>query len=182
MFETNEQGRLLRIYVDEKQTHNGVLLWEWLLEQASKLGMQGGSAFRAIGSFGRHHELRESRFFELAGGRGDGATAGTCSRGRDSGILCAYASGFRHHQSGCRGCKKRIAQRIAERTIGAVRGKCCFFTFIRCNFANALANHRVFRCIVALLSVSHSYFLTSRMEYKHGQGRKSCIPQESRTR
>lgn len=99
MLETNEQGRLLRIYVDEKQTHNGVLLWEWLLEQASKLGMQGGSAFRAIGSFGRHHALRESRFFELAGGTGievefiagDEETEQLLARVREEGIRVFYA-------------------------------------------------------------------------------------------
>ena len=63
-------GSFLRFYVDEQQRHHGVLLWEWLLAEANKLGVRGGSAFRAIGGFGRHHELHESRFFELAGGMG----------------------------------------------------------------------------------------------------------------
>ena len=26
------QGEFLRFYVDEKQSHRGVLLWEWLLQ------------------------------------------------------------------------------------------------------------------------------------------------------
>ncbi len=42
-------------------------MWEWLLEQASKLGIRGGSAFRAMAGFGRHHTLHEAHFFELAG-------------------------------------------------------------------------------------------------------------------
>lgn len=63
-------GSFLRFYVDEQQRHHGVLLWEWLLAEANKLGVRGGSAFRAIGGFGRHHELHESRFFELACGMG----------------------------------------------------------------------------------------------------------------
>ena len=63
-------GTFLRFYVEEQQRHHGVLLWEWLLEEANKLGVRGGSAFRAIGGFGRRHELHESRFFELAGGMG----------------------------------------------------------------------------------------------------------------
>lgn len=99
MLMTNEEGRFLRIYVDENQTHHGVLLWEWLLEQASKLGMQGGSAFRAIGSFGRHHALRESRFFELAGGTGievefiarDEETEQLLALVREEGIRVFYA-------------------------------------------------------------------------------------------
>lgn len=61
------EGELLRFYVDEKQSHHGVLLWEWLLQQANSMGMRGGSAFRAIGGFGRHHSVHEERFFELAG-------------------------------------------------------------------------------------------------------------------
>jgi len=63
-------GAFLRFYVDEQQSHHGVLLWEWLLAEANRIGVRGGSAFRAIGGFGRRHELHESRFFELAGGMG----------------------------------------------------------------------------------------------------------------
>ena len=64
------EGTFLRFYVEEKQRHHGVLLWEWLLEKANAMGIRGGSAFRAIGGFGRHHDLHESRFFELAGSVG----------------------------------------------------------------------------------------------------------------
>jgi PII-like signaling protein len=64
------EGTFLRFYVDERQSHHGVLLWEWLLEKANKLGLRGGSAFHAIGGFGRRHALHESRFFELAGSTG----------------------------------------------------------------------------------------------------------------
>jgi PII-like signaling protein len=53
--------------VHEDQRHHGHLVWEWLLEQANKLGVRGGSAFRAMAGFGRHHMLHEARFFELAG-------------------------------------------------------------------------------------------------------------------
>jgi len=61
------EGQFLRFYVDEKQSHHGVLLWEWLLQQGNKMGMSGGSAFRASGGFGRHHAVHEERFFELGG-------------------------------------------------------------------------------------------------------------------
>jgi len=57
----------LKFYVTEKQRHDGTLLYEWLLEQAKKLGMPGGSAFRAIAGFGRHGHLHEETFFELGG-------------------------------------------------------------------------------------------------------------------
>ena len=64
------QGSCLRFYLGEKQSHHGVLLWEWLLEKGNQLGILGGCAFRAIGGFGRHHAVHEERFFELAGSSG----------------------------------------------------------------------------------------------------------------
>jgi len=61
------QGSFFRFYVHEDHRHHGRLVWEWLLEEASKLGIRGGSAFRAMAGFGRHHRLHEAKFFELAG-------------------------------------------------------------------------------------------------------------------
>jgi PII-like signaling protein len=60
-------GLFLRFYVHENMRHGRQLLWEWLLELASKAGIRGGSAFRAMAGFGRHHVLHEDHFFELAG-------------------------------------------------------------------------------------------------------------------
>ena len=60
-------GSFLRFYVHESDRVHGRLAWEWLLEQANKLGIRGGSAFRAMAGFGRHHVLHEQTFFELAG-------------------------------------------------------------------------------------------------------------------
>ena len=57
----------LTFYVGEKQLHDRVPLYEWLLEEAKALGVHGGSAFRAIAGFGRHGRLHEETFFELAG-------------------------------------------------------------------------------------------------------------------
>ena len=60
------KGTLLRFYVHENRTHHHIALFEWLLEQAKKMGIHGGSAFRAIAGFGRHGILHEEHFFELA--------------------------------------------------------------------------------------------------------------------
>ena len=60
-------GTYLRFYMHENRKHRGILLYEWLLEQAKKTGIHGGSAFRAIAGFGRHGVLHEQHFFELAG-------------------------------------------------------------------------------------------------------------------
>ncbi|MGV8933808.1 MAG: DUF190 domain-containing protein [Gallionellaceae bacterium] len=61
------QNVTLKIYVSERQRHNGKLVYEWLLEEARKLGVPGGSAFRAIAGFGRHGRMHEETFIELAG-------------------------------------------------------------------------------------------------------------------
>lgn len=60
-------GTYLRFYVHENRKHGGILLYEWLLEAAKKVGIHGGSAFRAIAGYGRHGVLHEQHFFELAG-------------------------------------------------------------------------------------------------------------------
>ncbi|MFO1207463.1 MAG: DUF190 domain-containing protein [Burkholderiales bacterium] len=61
------KGLFLRFYLHENPRHHGILLWDWLLEHAAKLGIRGGSAFRAMAGFGRHHIVHMDRFFELAG-------------------------------------------------------------------------------------------------------------------
>ena len=61
------KGTCLKFYVHEHRKHHSILLYEWLLEQARKMGIHGGSAFRAIAGFGRHGVLHEEHFFELAG-------------------------------------------------------------------------------------------------------------------
>lgn len=61
------QGSFLRLYVHEGLRHQHRLAWEWLLIKANELGIHGGSAFRAMAGFGRHHKLSEEKFVELAG-------------------------------------------------------------------------------------------------------------------
>jgi PII-like signaling protein len=61
------EGSFLRFYVHEGDRRHGTLLWEWLLQKANKMGIRGGSAFKAMAGFGRHHVLHEATFFELAG-------------------------------------------------------------------------------------------------------------------
>src|SRR5450759_3492563 len=60
-------GTYLRLYTHENRKHHHVLLYEWLTEQAKKIGIHGGSAFRAIAGYGHNGILHEQHFFELAG-------------------------------------------------------------------------------------------------------------------
>ncbi|HCA26941.1 MAG TPA: hypothetical protein DEP05_04760 [Betaproteobacteria bacterium] len=61
------KGTYLKFYVHENRKHHHLLVYEWLLERAKKLGIHGGSVFRSIAGFGRHGVLHEDHFFELAG-------------------------------------------------------------------------------------------------------------------
>ena len=65
--EETATGSYLRFYMHENRKHHHILLYEWLLETAKKLGIEGGSAFRAFAGYGRHGVMHEQHFFELAG-------------------------------------------------------------------------------------------------------------------
>jgi hypothetical protein len=56
----------LQVFVSEASRHHGRLTYEWLLDRAQRLGVQGGSAFRSLAGFGRHGR-HDAGFFELAG-------------------------------------------------------------------------------------------------------------------
>ncbi len=61
------QGSFLRFYVHEGQRHRHDVVWEWLLIHANKICIRGGSAFKAMKGFGRHHTLAAEKFFDFAG-------------------------------------------------------------------------------------------------------------------
>lgn len=61
------KGCYLKFYVTEKRRVGHLLAYEWLLEEAKKLKLPGGSAFIAMAGFGRHAALHEAHFIELAG-------------------------------------------------------------------------------------------------------------------
>jgi uncharacterized protein len=61
------KATVLRLYMHESRRYRGMLLYEWLLEHARKLGVHGGSAFRAIAGYGRHGVMHEQNYFELSG-------------------------------------------------------------------------------------------------------------------
>jgi hypothetical protein len=45
------KATVLRLYMHESRRFHGMLLYEWLLEHARKLGVHGGSAFRAVAGY-----------------------------------------------------------------------------------------------------------------------------------
>ena len=61
------KGQFLRFYTHENRKVGAVLLYEWLLGEAKKMGIHGGTAFKAMAGYGRHGVMHEAKFFELAG-------------------------------------------------------------------------------------------------------------------
>lgn len=61
------KGTYLRFYMHENRKYQHILLYEWLLGEAKRIGIGGGSVFRGIAGFGRHGVIHEEHFFELAG-------------------------------------------------------------------------------------------------------------------
>ena len=61
-----QDGVQLQFYCHSRAKHDGMLVSEWLLEQAKKHQLGGGTVFRATAGFGRHGVLHEQQFFELA--------------------------------------------------------------------------------------------------------------------
>ncbi len=60
-------GIHLRFFVHEGERQGRELLFDWLLGEAKRLGIAGGSAFRAVAGYGRHGVLHEQHYYELAG-------------------------------------------------------------------------------------------------------------------
>jgi PII-like signaling protein len=65
--EAEMNGTYLKFYVHENRRLHHMLAYEWLLEKAKKLGIHGGSAFRALAGYGRRGGIHEEHFFELQG-------------------------------------------------------------------------------------------------------------------
>ena len=61
------EGVFLRVLVHENRMHKGKPVYDWLLQEAQRLGIHGGSAYRGVAGYGRHGVLHEAHFFELAG-------------------------------------------------------------------------------------------------------------------
>lgn len=56
----------LRFYLRENRHYHHQMLYVWLLEEAQRLGIAGGLAFKAMAGYG-HHGLSDALFVELAG-------------------------------------------------------------------------------------------------------------------
>ena len=109
------QGSFLRFYVHENHRYQRAAGVGVAARASQPLGVRGGSAFRAMAGFGRHHVLHESHFFELAGtltvevefmvtDDGGAAAAGAAARSTRMRLFYALiARDLRRRQPDCAG-------------------------------------------------------------------------------
>ncbi len=63
--ETGE-GCLLRIFISEKDQHEGMPLYEWLVRTAQRQGVSGATVLRGLMGFGAHSQLHTAKVIRLS--------------------------------------------------------------------------------------------------------------------
>ncbi len=61
-----EQGKLLRIFVGEQDTHQGKPLYQWLVEEARNQGLAGATVLRGMEGYGAHSRLHTAKVLRLS--------------------------------------------------------------------------------------------------------------------
>lgn len=61
-----EEGKLLRIFIGELDTHEGKPLYQWLIEEARRQGLAGATVLRGLAGFGAHSRLHTAKVLRLS--------------------------------------------------------------------------------------------------------------------
>ena len=61
-----EQGKLLRIFIGEQDTHQGKPLYQWLVEEARNNGLAGATVLRGMEGYGAHSRLHTAKVLRLS--------------------------------------------------------------------------------------------------------------------
>lgn len=61
-----EEGHLLRIFIGETDKHEGKPLYEWLLQEAKKAGLAGGTVLRGMAGFGATSRIHTAKLLDLS--------------------------------------------------------------------------------------------------------------------
>jgi PII-like signaling protein len=62
-----QEGKLLRIFIGEKDRHEGLPLYEWIVRRAHERAIAGATVLRAMEGFGAHHRLHKANILRLSG-------------------------------------------------------------------------------------------------------------------
>lgn len=61
-----EKGHLLRVFVGEKDRHEGLPLYEWIVRQARAQGLAGATVLRGLEGFGAHSRIHTAKVLRLS--------------------------------------------------------------------------------------------------------------------
>lgn len=61
-----KDGKLLRIFIGERDRHGHVPLYEWIVRQAREQGLAGATVLRGVEGFGAKTELHKANILRLS--------------------------------------------------------------------------------------------------------------------
>ncbi len=61
-----DKGRLLRIFIGERDRHAGMPLHEWIVREAQRNGLAGATVLRGLQGFGAHSRLHTAKILRLS--------------------------------------------------------------------------------------------------------------------
>ena len=61
-----KEGKLLRIFIGENDTHEGLSLHEWIVRKARERGLAGATVLRGLEGFGAHSRLHTAKILRLS--------------------------------------------------------------------------------------------------------------------
>jgi len=60
------EGHLLRIFIGESDKHDGMPLYEWIVQQARVHGLAGATVLRGTTGFGAHSRIHSAKILQLS--------------------------------------------------------------------------------------------------------------------
>lgn len=61
-----EKGHLLRIFIGENDKHEGMPLYEWIVQRARETGLAGATVIRGIEGYGAKSRIHTSKILRLS--------------------------------------------------------------------------------------------------------------------
>ncbi len=61
-----QQGQLLRIFIGERNRHQGRPLYEWIVMEAKKAGLAGATVLRGVMGFGANSRIHTTKIMRLS--------------------------------------------------------------------------------------------------------------------
>ena len=61
-----EKGHLLRVFIGERDRHEGKPLYEWIVLEAKRRGLAGATVLRGLEGYGVHSEVHTAKVLRLS--------------------------------------------------------------------------------------------------------------------